>query len=111
VRYSAIHPLNMGGTPTVRMHLIPENSVPLQEAGSGNTKNHLSGETMTFRATLRIAAVAFAATCAATTTWAVPMASASLDLGSLRYSFTDNDASDGVDASIEFQYGSTIAET
>lgn len=66
---------------------------------------------MTFGTTRRIAAVAFAATCAATSTWAVPMASASLDLGSLRYSFTDRDATDGIDASLEFQGGGTFAET
>jgi hypothetical protein len=66
---------------------------------------------MIFGAKLRIAAVALSATCAATSIWAVPSASATLDLSTLSYSFTDNDANDGVDASLEFVYGATYAET
>ncbi|WP_235835319.1 PEPxxWA-CTERM sorting domain-containing protein [Piscinibacter terrae] len=66
---------------------------------------------MTIGATLRLASIALASTMAAASSWAVPMAHAQLDLSTLKVSFTDNDAADGINASVELLWSASYSET
>jgi hypothetical protein len=66
---------------------------------------------MTFGATLRLASIAMAAAMAASSGQAATLAHAQIDLSTLQYSFTDNNATDGIDASLELVWGASYSES